>query len=462
MALKREEGGVQPHIKWWRFQTRLPGIHVGMGSPSDVIQGAILATATAGAVAPLMMNYFQISFEVAWSVMFFQIFWVWAHTFLFGEPVAPGWITPLLPLTLIYLGGFTPGVEAVQAMTALMLTISAVFLFFGITKLGGKFFEWIPVELRAGIILGSAIAAFTSEFNRFETMPYTLGFVWAVVFLLMFSLWFQKAKVKNNLLKFLASMTFILGFLVAAIVGPLAGELSFNLQWGLTLPMFGEYLAAISPFSVGWPTWNMYVAAFPVAVMGYIVVFGDMIVANTLLHDADASRKDEKIIIDPIRTHFALFFRNIGHLLTGGPFIPLHGPIWTGGTVYLIEKYKNDGRKYMDSIFTGTINFYWLCFGLFLLTPVVTFMMPLLPVALSITLLLTGFALAYIGMRMVDTPTGRGYALFVGLATATFGPLYGIIVGVVLFFLLLVQRRPMIAIPYTEDVTKADVPDSEE
>ncbi len=446
MALKRKEGGIQPGINWWRFTTRIPGIHVGITWP-EVIQGGLLATATGGAVAPLMMRYFDVSFEVAWTVMIVQIFWVWAHTFLFGEPYGPGWVTPALPLVLVFLGGFTPGPEAVMAMTALMVSVSVIFLFFGITKLGGKFFEWIPVELRAGIIMGSAIAAFNSEFARIKTMPYTLTAVWAVVFLLMFSVWFGRMKAQSKILSRIASMALLVGFLLAAVVGPLSGEVAFDIRTGISMPQFGPFLQAVSPFYVGWPSWDMYLKALPLAIMIYIVVFGDLIIADTLLRDADRLRKDEQIVIDPIRSHFATAFRNLGHLLTGGVFIPLHGPIWTGVTVFIVERYK-EGRETLDSIFTGTINWYWLAFILMFLTPVVTFMMPILPVALSITLILTGFACAYISMRMVDTPTGRGYAVFIGLLTATFGPAYGMVVGVGLFFLLLVQKRQMIAIPY--------------
>lgn len=450
MALKRLEGGVQPGIKWWRFTTRIPGIHVGVTWP-EVIQGGLLATATGGAVAPLMMRYFEISFEVAWTVVFIQIFWVWAHTFLFGEPYGPGWITPALPLVLVFLNGFTPGVEAVHAMTALMVSVSLIFLFFGITQLGGKFVEWIPNELKAGVIMGSAIAAFNSELARHATMPVTLTIVWGAVFLLMFSVWFGKMKAGNKTLTTIASMAMLVGFLVAAVVGPLAGEMLFNIQMGISLPQFGPFLAAVSPFYVGWPAWDMYLKALPLALMVYIIVFGDLLVADSLLRDAERIRTDEKIIIDPIRTHFALFFRNMGHLLTGGVFIPLHGPIWTGVTVFIVERYK-ESRKNLDSIYTGTINWYWLAFPLMLMTPVVGFMRPMLPVALSITLILTGFACAYIALRMVNTPTGQGYVIFIGLLTARLGPAYGLGVGILLFFLLLVQKRPMIPIPYDIEI----------
>lgn len=452
MSVIRPMGGVQPGIKWGRFTMRIPGIHVKLSWP-EVLQGGLLTVATGAAAAPLFMRAFGLPFELAWALSVIPLFWYYISAWLFGEPFAPGWITPSIPLTLVFLGGYEAGVPAIQAMTALTLIVSAMFLIFGVTGLGGKFFKWIPVELRAGIILASAIAAFNGEFARHGTMPITLSFVWGIVFLLMFSVWVAKGKETNKMVRTAASMAMLIGFLAAAVVGPLAGELKIVVEGGLLIPQFGPALRAVSPFFIGWPSWEMFIAAFPLAVMVYVIVFGDLVVANTLLQDADRVREDEKIEIDPTRTHYALFFRNMGQLLTGGPLIPMHGPIWTGVTVFLVERYKQ-GRDQMDSIYTGILNWYWLSFILVFLNPVVTFMRPLLPAALSITLILTGFACAYIAMRMVTTPTSQGYALFIALVIVKFGPAWGFAVGLGLFFLLLVQRRPMVPIPYDMDVNK--------
>ena len=440
MAINRDPGQVQPGIKWWRFTARIPGVHIGFSWP-EIIQGGLLTTATAGVVAGLCMKYFNVPFEVAWSVMFVQLLWLVAQPLLFGEPYAPGWITPALPLVMGFLAQFTAGPAAVQAMTAVTIWVSAIFLFFAVTGLGSRFFKWVPVELRAAIIFGGAISAFNTEFARLEKMPYTLPIVWGVVFLLMFSVWFSKAKDKIRLFKLMASMAMLVGFLTAAVVGPLFGELSFDIKMGFYLPEFGAYFSAVSPFCVGWPSLDMYIKAFPLAIMVYIFVFGDIVLANTLIEQAGEVRKDEKIEIDNTRTHFTLFFKNIGHLLLAGPFIPLHGPMWTGVHVFLVERYKS-GRKNMDSIFTGIFNWYWPAFLLAFLVPVVTFMKPLLPVALSITLILTGFACAYVAISLVKTPASQGYAFFVGMAIAKFGPAWGLGIGIGLYLLLLLKEFP--------------------
>ncbi len=454
MAIKREDGAVQPGIKWWRFTTRIPGIHVDLNWPL-IVQGGLMTMATAAAAAPLFMGFFGVSFEVGWALASLPLGWYWIQAFLFGLPYNPGWITPALPLVLMHLGRYDVGVPTIQAMTALALTVAFIMLFFAITGLGEKFFSWIPIELRAGIILGSAIAAFMGEFNRLETagMPITMVIVWAVVFLLMFSIWISDYKTKSRFVRQLATFAMLIGFLVAGGVGPLVGEVTMQLQWGLFIPPFGEAIRSVSPFFVGWPTWDMFVTAFPLAILVYVVAFGDMILANTLLADADHARPDEKILTNTTTLHYSLFFRNLGQVLTFGPLIPMHGPIWTGVAVFIIEQYK-EGRKQMESIFTGVINWYWLAFILVFLWPVVSFMRPILPVALSITLILTGFACAYIAMRMVDTPTSRGYALFIGLIIFKYGAAWGLGVGLLMFFLLLVQRKPIVAIPYDDESDK--------
>ncbi len=441
MAKLRKDGSTQPGIRWGGFTTRIPGVHVDFSLP-EIIQGGLLTTATGGVVAALTMKFFNVPFDVAWAVVLIQLFFLWVvPTVICGEPYAPGWITPALPLVMGFLGTFQAGVPAIQAMVAVTVCISAIFLFFAITGLGNRFFKWVPVELRAAIIFGGSIAAFNAEFGRMAKFPVTLPIVWAVVFLLMFSVWFSKARQNNKVFNLIGSMALLAGFLVAAVVGPLTGELSFNIKMGFHIPKVVEYIKAVSPFVVGWPSLDIYLKAFPLAVMVYIFIFGDLVLGNTLLEGASEVRKDEKIEVDTTRSHIVLFIRNMGHLLVAGPFIPLHGPIWTGVHVFLTERYKS-GRKNMDSIFSGTFNWYWPAFILIFLVPVVTFMKPLLAVALSITLILTGFACAYIAISLVKTPASQGYAFFVGMIIAKFGPAWGLGIGIALYILLLARKIP--------------------
>lgn len=434
MAIKREHGAVQPGIQWGPFTLRIPGIHVDL-TPSTNFQGGLLLLATGGATAPLLMQYFGVSFEIAWTVMLVMFFWVFAQTCLFGDVYSAGGIAAGLPLTLVFLEGFTPGPEAVRAMIAVTLVVSALFLFFGLTRLGERFNRLLPATLKAGIIMGAAVAAFQSELDRLDSMPITLITAWGVVLTLMFSVPF--ARLPSTPLKMLVGANALLvAFLAAGAAGLASGELSFDIEWGLFVPPVGATLDALAPWSVGLPSWSVIAGALPIGVMIYILAFGDLLVADTLLKGADAVRDDEKIDIDPTRSHYVLAIRNLAQLVTAGPLVMLHGPIWTGVQVFLIERYKK-GRKVMDSIYTGPTNFYLFAIPLGLLMPVLGLIMPMLPVALSVTIVLTGFACAYVAMGMVTTNTERGLVLAIGMLTAMMGPAWGIGGGVVLYLMLL-------------------------
>lgn len=431
----RKDGEVQPGIKWWKFTIRIPGIHVKLNW-SMAIQGGLIHIGFAAAATALVMRFFDMPFEVAWSMALLYIFWLAVGTIFLGEPVFPGWITPALPLTIIFLSGYQPGTEAVLAMMALSINVSIIFLVLGITGLGSKLYQLIPAEFRGAIIMGAAIAAFKGEFARWETMPQTLTVVYGITFLILYSVWFTKIAQKNKFLTRITNLTILVGFIIGALIGTITGELTINIRsWGIFIPEFGQYFQSVLPYYIGLPRPDMFISAIPIAFIAYIICFGDMVVANTLIEDADRVRKDEKIPIDLQRTHFSLAIRNIGQILTSGPHIPMHGPIFAGGTIFLMKVYS-ESRKNLDSIFEGTVGMNWLWVFLIFLGPVVFFFSPLVQVGLGITLIITGVACAQIAMRIVETPPGRGYALLVGMIIAFYGPSWGIGLGLLLYFLL--------------------------
>lgn len=453
MPSQRPHGAVHPGIKWGRFTLRIPGIHVDL-TPSTQFQGGLLLLATGGATAPLLMQYFGVSFEIAWTVMLVMFFWVFAQTFLFGDVYSAGGIAAGLPLTIIFLNDFSPGPEAIRAMIAVTLVVSFLFLFFGITRLGERFNRLVPATLKAGIIMGAAVAAFQSELDRLERMPFTLLTAWVVVLALMFSAPF--ARLPDSRLKMLVGANALLvAFMAAGVVGLISGELRFDIEWGLFVPPLRETLDTLAPWSVGLPSWGVIVSAIPIGVMIYILAFGDLLVADTLLKGADKARSDEKLDIDHTRSHYVLAIRNLAQLVTAGPLVMLHGPIWTGVQVFLIERYKQ-GRTVMDSLFTGTTNFYLLAIPLGMLMPVLGLIMPMLPVALSVTIVLTGFACAYVAMAMVQGNIERGLVLTIGMLTAVMGPAWGIGAGILLYFLMLGRGGERAA----ESVAEEDVTES--
>ncbi|WP_236838816.1 hypothetical protein [Caldalkalibacillus salinus] len=429
-----KKGQEHPGFKWGPFTSRLPGVHLQL-KPSQHIQGALMLLATCGAVTPLVMQFFGVSFDIAWTVSLVMLFWVIAQTVIFGDPYAAGAITAGLPLTIVFMNTLTPGAEAIEGMIALFLVVIFLFLFLGITKLGETFNRFFPTAIKAGIIMGAAIAAFQSELDRLPSMPITLISAWVIVMLLMYSIPF--AKLPDSKAKAIAgSNALLISFGGAGLIGWISGELTFEMSWGFFIPPVAETIATLSIWAVGLPSWEMIFTVLPIGIIIYILAFSDLLVANTLIKDADQARSDEKIDINPTRSHYILAIRNLGQLMTAGPLLWVHGPIWTGVQIFLIERYKK-GRTVMDSIYSGPMNFYLLAIPLGLLMPVISFITPLFPVALSVTLLLTGFACAYVAMSMVKTNVSRGIALTIGFLTATYGAAWGMGIGIVLYLFLI-------------------------
>ena len=102
-----------PYIPFGPFQIRLPFIHYKIESV-EFIQGLILGV-TALAAVPYLEQYLGLPYELAWSCVIIETFLYLLHSLL-GDPVVPGWITPTLPLTIVFLEGFPMGKERIQAM----------------------------------------------------------------------------------------------------------------------------------------------------------------------------------------------------------------------------------------------------------------------------------------------------------------------------------------------------------
>jgi hypothetical protein len=67
-------------------------------------------------------------------------------------------------------------------------------------------------------------------------------------------------------------------------------------------------------------------------------------------------------------------------------------------TVVTYERWKT-GRENMDSIFGGVAAFRWGTFTGYWLLPIVAMTRPILPAALSLTMIIQGFVSVYIGAR---------------------------------------------------------------
>lgn len=451
----------QPELPGWRwgpFTFRLPFYHTRLYWP-ELFQGIFIAAATGLSLIPLMTMFFGLTFEEAVAASMIHSILISSALIVFGEPYAPGWLTPALPLVLAFaIGAGDDPTLRLQAMTALSLDFALLLFVLGLTGLGKKFVIWLPDTLKAGIILGAALAAlkrvFIDDAERFLLQqPIATTLACAVCLVFAFSLPMQKLKEKYRWVALIAALGLLPGFLIAAVIGPMVGEVAYDIRWGFMIPPVGDMWAKMSPFAIGFPSLSMMLQAMPLAIITYVILFGDLVTGNEVIREGLKERNDEHIDINPTRSHFSLAIRN-ALMGISAPFFPTQGPMWTGVHVIIIQRWKQ-GKQTMDSLHSGLISYYGMGIPiLFFLLPLVTGLQPLLGIALSLTLVLTGFACAYIAMAIPQSNASRGAVLMIGAGLAFFEPWVGLLFGVLTTLLLVGWDRSVEPIPQEHEEPK--------
>jgi hypothetical protein len=436
MLTKRREGDIQPGIKWGPFVLRIPFIHTRFALP-EFLQGICVAGATGLALVPIMTSAFGLSFEEAVTMAMLHTMLISAGWLVFGDPLAPGWLTPALPFIFAFVlgSGSTPA-EQFQLMTALSLNFAALLIILGITGFGAKLVAWVPNVLKGGIILGAAVAAFLRIFDQndaasaLNATPIAALAALALCMFMAFSKPFQRQAARIPLLAKIAGLGLLPAFLVAGVIGYFTGEMQFNIQSGLLdVPTHAASMwQKASPLVIGWPSAAMFIAALPLAFITYILFFGDVVTADSMLKNSQPMRTDEKLDLNSNRSHMATGIRNAAMAVVA-PFFGTQGVLWTGIQVIVLKRWVS-GRDKMDSIFDGISAYYVYGFPvLFIVLPIVTLLQPLLPIALAVTLLLTGFACATLALTTVTDTTERGAMVLTAIAFALFDPWTGLLAG---------------------------------
>lgn len=440
MLTKRPDGEVQPGFKWGPFTMRIPLVHLRFSMP-DMLQGLAVAGATGLALVPYFMALLGLSFEEAVTMAMFHSLLISFSWMFFGDPYAPGWLTPAIPFVVAfitapaYLGDHT---SQFQAMTALSLNFAFILIFLGATGLGAKLITVVPNVFKGGIILGAAVAAFLrvtedgDVANVFQSAPIagTLGVVVCLVF--AFSKPLQALAADKQWLAKILGFGLLPGFIIAGTVGYFTGEFEYNIRWEIL--DVGASAASLwekaSPFAIGWPSVDTFAASFPLALITYILFFGDVVTGNEMIEQAQKTRTDEILELNGSRAHMATGIRNAVMGIIA-PFFSTQGVLWTGIQVILLKRWAQ-GRDKVDSIFDSIGSFY--AFGLpflFILLPLVTLLEPLLPVALAVTLILTAFACATLALSLVQDATERGAMVITAMAFSVFEPWLGLLVGII-------------------------------
>ncbi|WP_285258653.1 solute carrier family 23 protein [Halopseudomonas bauzanensis] len=452
---KRTDGAEQPFWPCGPFKIRLPFIHYRW-EMAEMLQALIMFVVSLGMI-PLLQTYLGLPYDVAlaYVVVCGVGFMLPA---LLGVPFVPGWITPGIPVVLLFLGDFEPGPEAIQALFALQFLVFVIFLFLGITRLGSVLVRLIPNSMKGGIIIGAGIAALIGEIEtggRLAATPFSLVIGSLVCLYLMFSVSFKGLTERVPFARKVVNYGMVPGMLVAIFVGIIAGEYEMpDVRFGITAPAFAEMWNYL-PFTLGFPDAKVFMLAIPTAVIAYIIAFGDIIVGQSLMQRADELRTDEVIENNIDRVHLVTAVRNAMHAFFA-PSPGLAGPLWTAVAATMAERYKY-GRHAMESIYSGAGTFWITGFLALFLLPLVSFFQPVLPIALSLTLILTGYICLMVGFEQLNNNTERGIAGTMGVVLAVYGAGWGLAAGAALY--ILIERTHLLKFRSPSDL---DQPEAEQ
>lgn len=426
-----------PYIPFGPFKIRLPFFHYKI-EKVEFIQGLVLGVTGLSSV-PYLMEYLGLPYELAWSCVIIDVFLYILHGFL-GDPVVPRWITPTLPLTIIYLQGYEMGPERIQAMIALQILVGIVFIFMGITKMADRFVHVIPNSIKGGILLAAPITVMAGQLGEGQSFSkYPISIIAGVGFLLLisFSDKYQELRKNSKFLDLIAKYGNLFPYLLAMVVGLVMKEIATPVVTGenmIKLPEFSNIISQISIFGVGVPSFRYFIDALPLALVCYVIAFGDFITSETLIKEASEARKDEIIDFNSSRSNLVSGIRNI-ILGIFAPFPPLSGPLWVGMTVSVSMRYK-EGKAAMRSLLGGMASFRLATFFSVICVPVVMFFKPLFPVGASITLIFQAFVCARIGMDYCKTDRDKMIAGVMAAVLAVRGSAWALGVGIALNILL--------------------------
>ena len=317
------------------------------------------------------------------------------------------------------------GKERIQAMIALQMLVGLVFIFMGVTRLADKFVHAVPNSVKGGILLAAPVTVMAGQLGENGNMhKYPLAIVAGVglLILISFSDKYQEKRKNNKFLDLVARYGNLFPYLIAMVVGLLVGELDApGLEIGtfIKIPQFKDIIDQVSIFGVGIPPASMFIKALPLALVCYVIAFGDFVTTETLVSEARHARDDEYIDFNSSRSNLVSGLRNL-ILSIIAPFPPLSGPLWVGMTVSVSMRYK-EGKKAMKSLLGGMASFRLATFLSVLIIPVVSFFRPIFGVGSSITLMFQAFVCARIGMDYCKSDRDKMIAGVMAAVLATQG-----------------------------------------
>ena len=214
-------------------------------------------------------------------------------------------------------GRLPHGKERIQAMIALQMLVGLVFIFMGVTRLADKFVHAVPNSVKGGILLAAPVTVMAGQLGENGNMhKYPLAIVAGVglLILISFSDKYQEKRKTNKFLDLVARYGNLFPYLIAMVVGLLVGELDApGLEIGtfIKIPQFKDIIDQVSIFGVGIPPASMFIKALPLALVCYVIAFGDFVTTETLVSEARQARDDEYIDFNSSRSNLVSGLRNL-------------------------------------------------------------------------------------------------------------------------------------------------------
>ena len=431
----RRNGEESPFIKLGPFKLRLPFVHYRFEWP-DYVQGLMMCAVDLAAI-PLMIELLGMSFNVALAVVLLNGILYLSHHLL-GDPVIPGWVTPAVPLIMVYCSAFPEGQDRVHALVAFQLTLGLFSIFLGATGLASRVVSFVPAAIKSGIILGAGLAAIVSVFEiggRFDSYPWTISIAVGIAFYLIFSRHFNEIKKRVPMLALIGKLGILPIILLSVVIAPLFGEAPWpTIEWALIDPDFNTLWREYTVIGLGFPPLMMFISALPTVLAAYIVLFGDVLQSRSLISEADHLRPDEKVDYNPNRAHMIFGGRNTVMSIIG-PDVTMAGPLWAAIQVVVIERYK-EGKKTMHSLFGGSGSFRWGTNTGLLLLPIISLVEPILGVALALTLLIQGYVSVRNGILEARSNRDLSIAGVIAAILTTKGAAWAFAIGIGLTLLI--------------------------
>jgi hypothetical protein len=437
MELKRMEEQKQSFIPLGMFRLRLPFIHYRLTLPEALI-GLIVSFIYFIPVA-LYTDIFGLSLPQAYALIHISLWLMLLHGH-FGDYAIGGWVTAALPLIIVHVTAYPAGPERAYALIALQLWLAVIVLFLGLTGLAKKAMEVLPQSLKAGILLGAGIAGFWTVLSPLSTRAQTLNnYPWGIgvsSIAIVALIWSYPLLVKCNQSKVLRTvmpLSMPIGFLIGALVGTIAGEIPPpEMLWGFVQTDY-SFISSFSILGLGFPPVSYFATSFTLALLIYIIAYGDFVFIETIVKAGNTRRPDEDIDINGGRAHVIVGVRNLIHSFIA-PHPILAGPSYTAYSAIITDRWQKskDMRSLYDGLTTSAI---FLIIGSYL-GPIISLVGNSLNIALALGLVLQGFVCAYVGISMLKYVQQAGVAMCMAMVLATRGATWGLAVGVILYFLL--------------------------